>query len=147
MLDIENKNIFIDFDGVICDSNEIKKGNIEAAAALYVDKKTARTFREYFIANNGLPRDLKTKEFFKEDVVNLLGGASSILNSFREEVEERIKDRVEKVINKLDIIDKEEFLILKEMVEKSRIENNKLHKKISILESKIKTINRDLKNK
>ena len=47
----------------------------------------------------------------------------------------------------LNIIDKEEFLILKEMVEKSRIENNKLHKKISILESKIKTINRDLKNK
>jgi phosphoglycolate phosphatase-like HAD superfamily hydrolase len=68
MLDIENKNIFIDFDGVICDSNEIKKGNIEAAAALYVDKKTARAFREYFIANNGLPRDLKTKEFFKEDM-------------------------------------------------------------------------------
>ncbi len=90
---------------------------------------------------------MSKKEFFKEDVINLLGGASSILNSFKEEVEERIKDRVEKVINKLDIIDKDEFFILKEMVEKSRIENDKLHKKIAILEAKIKTISKVQKYK
>lgn len=90
---------------------------------------------------------MSKKEFLKEDVINLLGGATSILNSFKEEVEERIKDRVEKIINKLDLIDKSEFLILKEMVEKSRIENDKLHKKIISLESKIKTKNRIKKNK
>tara|TARA_B100000686_G_scaffold305938_1_gene344896 strand:- start:15554 stop:15826 length:273 start_codon:yes stop_codon:yes gene_type:complete len=90
---------------------------------------------------------MSKKEFLKEDVINLLGGATSILNSFKEEVEERIKDRVEKIINKLDLIDKSEFLILKEMVEKSRIENDKLQKKLILLESKIKTKNRIKKNK
>ena len=78
----------------------------------------------------------KTK-FFKEDITKLFGGATSILEVLKEEIEERIKDRVEKVIFKLELINKNEFLIIKEMAEKARIENEKLTKRISTLEKKI----------
>ncbi|MBT7076221.1 MAG: accessory factor UbiK family protein [Pelagibacterales bacterium] len=77
------------------------------------------------------------KNFFKEDITKLFGGATSVLEVLKEEIEERIKDRVEKVIFKLELINKNEFLIIKEMAEKARIENEKLTKRISTLEKKI----------
>jgi BMFP domain-containing protein YqiC len=77
------------------------------------------------------------KNIFKEDITKLFGGATSVLEILKEEIEERIKDRVEKVIFKLELINKNEFLIIKEMAEKARIENEKLTKRISTLEKKI----------
>jgi len=88
---------------------------------------------------------MSKKEFLKEDMVNLLGGATSILNSFKDEMEERVKDKVEKIINKLHLIDKDEFNLLKEMVIKYRIENDNLNKKISLLETKINKLSKSAK--
>ena len=80
---------------------------------------------------------MSKKDFFKEDILGLLGGTSSFLSSLKEDIEERIKDRVEKVINKFELINKSEFFILKEMLEKSRLENEKLEKRIATLEKRI----------
>ncbi|MBF86504.1 MAG: hypothetical protein CMJ14_00735 [Pelagibacterales bacterium] len=88
---------------------------------------------------------MSKKDFMKEDVINLLGGATSILNTFKDELEERIKDKVEKVIHKLNLVDKNEINLLKEMIEKTRIENVKLNKKISLLENKITKITKSSK--
>ena len=88
---------------------------------------------------------MSKKDFMKEDVINLLGGATSILNTFKDELEERIKDKVEKVIHKLNLVDKNEINLLKEMIEKTRMENVKLNKKISLLENKITKITKSSK--
>ena len=88
---------------------------------------------------------MSNKEFLKEDIIYLLGGASSALGILKEEIEERIKDRVEKVIYKLELINKKDFLIVKDMAEKARIENDKLSKKINSLEKKLLLINKKLK--
>ena len=88
---------------------------------------------------------MSKKDFMKEDVINLLGGATSILNTFKDELEERIKDKVEKVIHKFNLVDKNEINLLKEMIEKTRIENLKLNKKISLLENKITKITKSSK--
>ena len=88
---------------------------------------------------------MSNKEFIKEDIIKLLGGAGSVLGILKEEIEERIKDRVEKVISKLDLIHKKDFLVVKEMAEKSRIENDKLSKKINSLEKSLSLINKKFK--
>ena len=88
---------------------------------------------------------MSNKEFLKEDIKKLLGGASSALGILKEEIEERIKDRVEKVIYRLELINKKDFLIVKDMAEKARIENDKLSKKINSLEKKLLLINKKLK--
>ena len=88
---------------------------------------------------------MSKKEFLKEDIIKLLGGASSALGILKEEIEERIKDRVEKVIYRLELINKKDFLIVKDMAEKARIENDKLSKKINSLEKKLLLINKKLK--
>ena len=88
---------------------------------------------------------MSKKEFFKEDITKLFGGASSILGTLKEEIEEKIKDRVEKVIFKLEIINKNEFLIVKEMAEKARLENEKLNKTVDLLQKKIALIAKKVK--
>ena len=55
------------------------------------------------------------------------------------------KDRVEKVILKLDLINKKDFLVVKKMAEEARIQNDKLSKKINLLENKITLINKKFK--
>ena len=88
---------------------------------------------------------MSKKEFLKEDITKLLGGATSALGILKEESEERRKDRVEKVVFKLELISKKDFLIVKDMAEKARIENEKLSKRINSLEKKIVLINKKLK--
>ena len=51
---------------------------------------------------------MSNKEFLKEDITKLLGGASSALGILKEEIEEKIKDRVEKVIYRLELINKKD---------------------------------------
>ena len=88
---------------------------------------------------------MSKKEFFKDDITKLFGGASSILGILKEEIEEKIKDRIEKVIFKLEIINKNEFLIVKEMAEKARLENEKLNKTVDLLQKKIALIAKKVK--
>jgi BMFP domain-containing protein YqiC len=88
---------------------------------------------------------MSKKEFLKDDMVKLLGGASSALGVLKDEIEERIKDKVEKVILKLDLINKKDFLIVKKMAEEARIQNEKLSKKINSLEKQIVLLNKKFK--
>ncbi|MFL2682910.1 MAG: accessory factor UbiK family protein [Alphaproteobacteria bacterium] len=88
---------------------------------------------------------MSKKEFIKDDMVKLLGGASSALGVLKDELEDRIKDKVEKVIFKLDLINKKDFLVVKKMAEEARIQNEKLSKKINTLEKKIVLLNKKFK--
>ena len=80
---------------------------------------------------------MSKKEFLKEDILKFLGGTSSIINVLMDEMEERIKLRVEKVIRKFDIVTKSEFDVVMTLAEKSRKENQLLKRKINSLEKKI----------
>ena len=88
---------------------------------------------------------MSKKEFIKDDMVKLLRGASYALGVLKDELEDRIKDKVEKVIFKLDLINKKDFLVVKKMAEEARIQNEKLSKKINTLEKKIVLLNKKFK--
>ena len=90
---------------------------------------------------------MSKKEFIKEDVLKFLGGTSSILNTLMEEIEERIKLRVEKVISKFEIVTKSEFEIVFSMAEKSRKENAILKRRLATLEKKIKLLSQKTNKK
>ena len=83
---------------------------------------------------------MSKKEFIKEDVLKFLGGTSSIFSALMEEIEERIKLRVEKVISKFEIVTKSEFEIVFSMAEESRKENAILKRRLDALEKKMKLL-------
>ena len=90
---------------------------------------------------------MSKKEFLKEDVLKFLGGTSSIFSALMEEIEERIKLRVEKVISKFEIVTKSEFEIVFSMAEESRKENAVLKRRLDTLEKKIKLLSQKANKK
>ena len=54
--------------------------------------------------------------------------AMSTLSSLRKEIETMVSLRVDKVINKMNLVKRDEFDVLKKMVQKMVIENEKLQK-------------------
>ena len=90
---------------------------------------------------------MSKKEFLKEDVLKFLGGTSSILNALMEEIEERIKLRVEKVISKFEIVTKSEFEIVFSMAQESRKENAILKRRLDALENKMKLLSQKINKK
>jgi phosphoglycolate phosphatase-like HAD superfamily hydrolase len=74
-------NIIFDFDGVIVDSNEIKKEAIKTASLKFCSKEKNTKFVQYFINNNGLPREYKIRKFFNEkDFHSILNTYNKLLN-------------------------------------------------------------------
>ncbi len=68
-MDIEKYNTFIfDFDGVIVDSNFVKKEAIHKSVIDYTDIENSKRFVKYFIDNSGIPRDIKIRHFFPENI-------------------------------------------------------------------------------
>ena len=82
MIDFKNYHeIILDFDGVILDSNMIKEKAIKESSEKYLDKKKCDEFVQYFISNNGLPREMKITKYFDEKHSQLvLNDYNSMLN-------------------------------------------------------------------
>ena len=80
----------------------------------------------------------------KEKKINsLFTLASGIINGLegaKIQSKERIKARVNKMIEKYNLVTEKEFNELKEMTIKAREENDRLLKKVSALEKKIKNM-------
>lgn len=58
------KSLILDVDGVLFDSNTIKHENIREAVNGFADNKLKEDFLDYFISNNGFPREGKIEKFF-----------------------------------------------------------------------------------
>ena len=63
------------------------------------------------------------------ELSKILVDAMSTLSDFKKEAETIIKLRVEKVINRMNLVKRDEFEVLKKIVQKLDIENDILRKK------------------
>jgi phosphoglycolate phosphatase-like HAD superfamily hydrolase len=75
------KSIIFDFDGVILDSNDIKKNAIKAAVKGILNEETTAEFVDYFTSLNGVPREVKILKYIsKKDYVEVLTRYQKTLN-------------------------------------------------------------------
>ena len=81
-----------------------------------------------------------SKEKKINSLFTLANGVINGLEGAKEQSKERIRARVNKMIVKFNLVTEEEFKELKEMTIKARKENDRLWKKISALEKKIKNM-------
>ena len=65
------------------------------------------------------------------DLSKMAVDAMSTFNGLRKEVEVIVSLRVNKIINKMNLVKRDEFEVLKKLVQKMAIENEKLKKKLS----------------
>lgn len=76
-----------------------------------------------------------------EDLTRLLGSALGTAQSVKQDVHTQIRHYIEDVIKKIDIVPREEFEIVKDMLSKARQEQETLALRLKELEQKIEESN------
>lgn len=79
----------------------------------------------------------QTSGRFFYELGKLLTGAVGAADGVRQEVESVMRGQAERVLNELDVVQREEFEAVKAMAQKAREENETLKARIAVLESKL----------
>ncbi len=79
-----------------------------------------------------------TSSRFFDELAKLMTNAAGAASGVRKEVDSLVQTQVERVLNNLNVVKREEFDVVREMAEKARMENDKLATRIAELESKLK---------
>ena len=78
-----------------------------------------------------------TNSRFFDEVSKLMTGAAGAAQGVRKEIDTLVQTQVERVLNNLNIVKREDFEVVKDMAEKARLENSKLEARIAELEKKL----------
>jgi len=74
-----------------------------------------------------------------EDLARMAGSAAGVAASARREIETLVRERVQRVLDGMDLVRREEFEAVREMAEKARLEQEKLASRLAALEAKSST--------
>lgn len=80
---------------------------------------------------------MQTENRFLDDIARVAGGAFGALAGIRNEVEELVRQRLERFLADLDHVPREEFEAVKAMAEKARLEQETLAKRVAALETQL----------
>ena len=73
---------------------------------------------------------------FFDDMAKMVGGAVSALGSLKEQMKGEVKERVDEVLARMDMVTRDEFDVALGMLKKSRLEQEQLKKRLAALEGK-----------
>jgi BMFP domain-containing protein YqiC len=79
-----------------------------------------------------------TSSRFFDELAKLMTNAAGAASGVRKEVDTLVQTQVERVLNNINVVKREEFDVVREMAEKARMENDKLAARIAELEAKLK---------
>ncbi|MBD21385.1 MAG: pyrroline-5-carboxylate reductase [Rhodospirillaceae bacterium] len=77
---------------------------------------------------------MQTRNRFFDDAAKIAGGAIGTLEGIRREVEVLVRQQVERLLNKFDLVTRDEFEAVKEMAARTRKENEEILKRVKDLE-------------
>ena len=77
-----------------------------------------------------------TSSRFFDELAKLMTNAAGAAQGLRREVDTLVQAQVERVLNNLDIVKRDEFEAVREMAQKAREENDRLAERIAALEAK-----------
>ena len=73
-----------------------------------------------------------------DDLARVADGAMSSFGALRDEAEARLRDRLERILERMDMVRRDEFDAVREMAVKAREENTRLAARLDKLEAKPK---------
>ena len=81
---------------------------------------------------------MQTRNRFFDDLAKVANSAVGTMAGMKDEIEQMVRHRVEKFVDGMNLVTREEFDVVQAMVAKSREEQEKLRIKIVELETKLK---------
>ena len=80
---------------------------------------------------------MQTRNRFFDDIAKVATSAAGTLTGMKGEIEHIVRHKVESFINSMNLVTREEFEVAIAMIAKARENQEKLEKKVKVLESKI----------
>ena len=77
-----------------------------------------------------------TSSRFFDELAKLMTSATGAAQGVRKEVDTLVQTQVERVLNNINVVKREEFDVVRDMAEKARLENDRLSTRIAALEAK-----------
>ncbi len=81
-----------------------------------------------------------------DDFAKLMTDAAGVAQGVRREVETAVKSQAERFLGEMDVVKREEFDVVREMVIRAREENEALKARIAALEARIDAISATARN-
>tara|TARA_A100001037_G_scaffold282610_1_gene287366 strand:- start:336 stop:632 length:297 start_codon:yes stop_codon:yes gene_type:complete len=78
---------------------------------------------------------MPTRSRVFDDAAKLAGGAVGALDGVRREMESLIRQQVERILSKFDLVTRDEFEAVKEMAARARSEQENISEKLKLLEA------------
>jgi BMFP domain-containing protein YqiC len=83
---------------------------------------------------------MQTDNPLLDDLARVASGALGALTGMRAEIEARIRDQLEPVLARMDLVTREEFDAVRAMAAKARGEQDKLLERIAVLEARLDSL-------
>lgn len=80
-----------------------------------------------------------TSSRFFDELAKLMSNAAGAAQGVRKEIDSLVQSQVERVLNNLNMVKREEFDVVRDMAEKARAENERLEKRLAELEARLPT--------
>jgi BMFP domain-containing protein YqiC len=80
---------------------------------------------------------MQTENRLLDDLARMANGALNTLSGLREEIENRVRERVERMLADMDMVPREEFEAVKAMAQKARAEQEDLATRVADLERRV----------
>ena len=78
-----------------------------------------------------------TSSRFFDELAKLATNAAGAAQGVRREIDTLVKAQVERVLNDVGVVKREDFDVVREMAQKAREENDRLQERIAVLEARL----------
>ena len=72
-----------------------------------------------------------------DELAKLMTSAAGAAQGVRKEIDTLVQTQVERVLNNLDVVKRDDFEVVREMAQKAREENDRLSARLAALEAKL----------
>jgi BMFP domain-containing protein YqiC len=83
---------------------------------------------------------MQTDNRLLDDLARMASGAVGALTGMRAEVEARLRDQLERILARMDLVTREEFDAVRAMAAKARSEQERLEARLAVLEARLETL-------
>ena len=80
---------------------------------------------------------MQSQSRFLEDMARVASGAMGVASGMRNEVEARLREQFERILQQMDLVPREEFEAIKAVAVKAREEQEDLEKRVAALEAQL----------
>jgi BMFP domain-containing protein YqiC len=78
-----------------------------------------------------------TSSRFFDELAKLATNAAGAAQGVRREIDTLVKAQVERILNDVGVVKREDFEVVRAMAQKAREENDRLHERIAVLEARL----------